>query len=84
VHVSDLHCPARVLLARHGEAEYETPLLMNHGGSLTTAGRAQARELGERLREERIAHVYTFKDRLVSKVDSYEDRDEALRVAGIA
>ena len=57
--MSDLHCPARVFLARHGEAEYETPLLMNHGGSLTTAGRAQARELGERLREERVAHVYT-------------------------
>jgi broad specificity phosphatase PhoE len=57
--VSDLQCPARVFLARHGDAEYETPLLMNHGGSLTTAGRAQARELGERLRDERVAHVYT-------------------------
>src|SRR5919112_642335 len=56
--MSDLQCPARVFLARHGEAEYETPLLMDHGGSLTTLGRAQARELGEKLRGERIAHVY--------------------------
>jgi broad specificity phosphatase PhoE len=57
--VSDLQCPARVFLARHGEAEYETPLWMDHGGSLTTLGRKQARELGQRLRGERIAHVYT-------------------------
>jgi broad specificity phosphatase PhoE len=47
-----------VFLARHGETEYETPLLMDHGGSLTPTGRAQARQLGERLRAERIAHVY--------------------------
>ena len=57
--MSDLQCPARVFLARHAEAEYETPMLMDHGGSLTTAGRAQARELGERLRGDRIAHVYS-------------------------
>jgi len=57
--VTDLQCPARVFLARHAEAEYETELLMDHGGSLTTAGRAQARELGEKLRSERIAHVYS-------------------------
>ena len=56
--MSDLQCPARVHLARHGEAEYETPLFMDHGGSLTRTGRAQARDLGERLRGERIAHVY--------------------------
>jgi broad specificity phosphatase PhoE len=48
----------RVFLARHGEAEYETPLFMDHGGSLTARGRAQARELGEAVRGERIAHVY--------------------------
>lgn len=56
--MSDLHCPARIFLARHGEAEYETELLMDHGGSLSTLGRAQAREMGEKLRGERIAHVY--------------------------
>ncbi len=57
--MSDLQCPARVFLARHGEAAYETELLMDHGGSLTARGRAQARELGEKLRAEKIAHVYS-------------------------
>ncbi len=57
--MSDLQCPARIFLARHGETEYETELLMDHGGSLTAVGRAQARELGEKLRSERIAHVYS-------------------------
>ena len=31
----------------------------------------------------RIAHVYSFRDGMVSRVESFEDRDEALRVAGI-
>jgi probable phosphoglycerate mutase len=57
--MSDLQCPFRVVLARHGEATYETELLMDHGGTLTAAGRQQARELGERLRDERIARVYS-------------------------
>jgi uncharacterized protein len=34
--------------------------------------------------EGRIAHVYTFRGEKVLKVDSYEDRNEALRVAGIS
>jgi broad specificity phosphatase PhoE len=55
--VSDLHCPARLILARHGEAAYETDTMAEAGGSLTPRGRAQARELGERLRGERIAGV---------------------------
>jgi broad specificity phosphatase PhoE len=56
--MSDLQCPARVFMARHGQTEYETELLVDHGGSLTPLGRAQARELGEKLRGEKIAHVY--------------------------
>ncbi len=56
--MSDLHCPARIFLARHGEAEYESELLRDHGGSLTRRGREQAKELGERLRGEQIRHVY--------------------------
>ena len=56
--MSDLQCPARIFLARHGEAEYESELLRDHGGSLTTRGRGQARQLGERLRGEQIRHVY--------------------------
>ena len=56
--MSDLQCPARLLLARHGQAEYESELLMDHGGTLTKQGRGQARALGERLRSENVAHVY--------------------------
>lgn len=52
-----MHCPARIIVARHGEAEYETPEMNASGGSLTTLGRAQARELGERLRPEKVAAV---------------------------
>jgi uncharacterized protein len=33
--------------------------------------------------EGKIAHVYTFRGEKVRQVDSYEDRDEALRVAGL-
>lgn len=55
--MSDLHCPARLIVARHGEAEYETDTMNASGGSLTPLGRRQARELGERLLGERVAAV---------------------------
>lgn len=57
--MSDLQCPARIFLARHAEAEYETEQLRDQGGSLTRRGRQQARALGEGLRAERIAHVWS-------------------------
>jgi len=44
-------------VARHGEAAYESEGTGLSGGSLTPRGRAQARELGERLRGERVAMV---------------------------
>ena len=56
--MSDLQCPARFLLARHGQAEYESELLMDHGGTLTKRGRDQARALGRQLHGENVAHVY--------------------------
>ena len=55
--MSDVHCPARIIVARHGEAEYETPGMNATGGSLTTLGREQAHDLGDRLRAERVAAV---------------------------
>lgn len=57
--MSDLQCAARLFVARHGEAEYESPLLGDFGGSLTAAGRRQARELAESLAGERIARIWT-------------------------
>jgi len=55
--MSDVHCPARIIVARHGDTEYEVPEMGVAGGSLTTLGRTQARELGERLRPEKVAGV---------------------------
>ncbi len=55
--MSDVHCPARIIVARHGQAEYESPEMNESGGSLTALGREQARELGERLRTEKVAAV---------------------------
>jgi probable phosphoglycerate mutase len=58
--VSDLQCPARILVARHGEAMYADPdMLSDEGGWLTDLGKEQAADLGERLRGERVAAVYT-------------------------
>ena len=56
--MSSLQCPARILVARHGEAEDETELVSDDGGSLTALGRRQALELGELLRGERVARVW--------------------------
>lgn len=58
--MSDLQCPARIVVARHGEAMYADPeLLSDEGGWLTAQGKEQAAGLGERLRGERVAAVYT-------------------------
>ncbi len=55
--MSDLQCAARIILARHGETEYEADRAGVEGGSLTTRGRAQARRLGEELSGQRVAAV---------------------------
>ncbi|KQW48345.1 hypothetical protein ASC77_06165 [Nocardioides sp. Root1257] len=57
--MTSLQCPARILVARHGEAEYETEVCSDDGGSLTMLGRGQAAELADRLKGERIARVWT-------------------------
>lgn len=57
--MGSLQCAARLFVARHGEAEYETDLCTDDGGGLTTLGRRQARELADQLQGERIARVWT-------------------------
>lgn len=57
--MSDLQCATRLIVARHGEAEYESRTWRDEGGSLTSLGRRQARELGESLADRRVAQVYT-------------------------
>jgi probable phosphoglycerate mutase len=57
--MSDLHCAARLLIARHAEAEYDSALLSDSGGSLSVAGRKQAEALADSLRDSNVAMVYT-------------------------
>ena len=57
--MTDLQCAARVFVARHGEAVYESELLSDAGGWLSPLGRRQSGDLAELLRGERIARVWT-------------------------
>lgn len=58
--MSDLQCPATLLIARHGDAAYAVDgVLSDDGGWLTDLGRAEVIELAETLRSRRIAAVYS-------------------------
>lgn len=58
--MSDLQCPATLLIARHGEAEDSGDRVpLDDGGGLTDNGRAQIRHLVEHVRPRRIAEVYS-------------------------
>jgi probable phosphoglycerate mutase len=57
--MSDLQCAARVFVARHGEALYESELLSDSGGWLSRLGREQSRDLAAGLAGERIAAVWS-------------------------
>jgi 2,3-bisphosphoglycerate-dependent phosphoglycerate mutase len=48
-----------VVVARHGEAEYERSEWDDEGGSLTDLGRRQATALADSLADRGIAHVWT-------------------------
>ena len=52
-----LQCATTLVVARHGEAEYEAPTWAEEGGSLTLRGRLQAAELAESLASRRVSHV---------------------------
>jgi probable phosphoglycerate mutase len=51
--------PATILVARHGDAAYESKHWADEGGSLTDEGRAQAARLAARLRPRGVTHVWT-------------------------
>ena len=58
--MSDLQCPATLLIARHGDAEYPVDgILSDDSGGLTDKGRAQVRHLVEQVRPRSIAEVYS-------------------------
>ena len=57
--MSDLQCPATILVARHGDADYPHPrVLSDDGGWLTDTGRAQVRDLAQSLAGRKVAAVY--------------------------
>lgn len=51
-------CPATLVVARHGDAEYLDTVFSDEGGTLTPRGRAQSAELAEEVRARRVAHVW--------------------------
>jgi probable phosphoglycerate mutase len=60
--VSDLQCPATVLVVRHGESEGNLSRRLSSsapGSALSARGRQQARELAATLRDRRVSCVYT-------------------------
>jgi len=58
--MSDLQCPATLLIARHGDAGYPVHgVLSDLGGWLTELGRGQVRELADTLRPRRVSAVYS-------------------------
>lgn len=57
--MSDLFCPATLVLARHASAEFLDDVFSDEGGSLTRAGRAQAQALAESLTDRRVAAVWS-------------------------
>lgn len=67
--MSDLHCPATLLVARHGDADYpHAKVLSDDGGWLTEKGKEQVRALAESLRSRNISSVWT--SRLQRAVES--------------
>lgn len=57
--MNELDRPARILVARHGEADYEDDLLADRGGSLSRRGREQARALAGTLAGDRVAGIWS-------------------------
>lgn len=51
-------CPATLVVARHGDAEYVDTVFSDEGGTLTGTGRAQSAALAEEVGDRRVAHVW--------------------------
>ncbi|MCA0438117.1 MAG: histidine phosphatase family protein [Austwickia sp.] len=74
-----LHCPATLLVSRHGDAAYDhPPQLGNDGGRLTDTGRDQVAALAKGLADRRIAAVYS--SAMTPAAQSAEIAAEALGV----
>lgn len=66
----NLYCPARLFIARHGDATYPQPrgTLSDAGGRLSELGREQVTALAQRLASDRIAGIRT--SRMARAVES--------------
>ncbi|MFC7489512.1 MULTISPECIES: histidine phosphatase family protein [unclassified Knoellia] len=81
--MSDLQCPATLLVSRHGDADYpHAKVLSDDGGWLTDKGKAQVRDLAESLRSRNVAAVWT--SRLQRAVESGVVAAEILGVRATA
>lgn len=56
--MSDLHCPATLIVARHAKAAFVEDWFSDEGGSLTSLGRKQAGALAVSLTSRRVAAIY--------------------------
>ncbi|WP_051276460.1 histidine phosphatase family protein [Marmoricola sp. URHB0036] len=56
--MSDLHCPATLVVARHAKAAFVETWFSDEGGSLTSEGRTQAAALADSLHGRRVAAVW--------------------------
>jgi broad specificity phosphatase PhoE len=59
VTLSDLFCPATLVLARHATAEFVEGVFSDEGGTLTHAGRSEAQALAESLVDRRVGAVWS-------------------------
>ncbi len=56
--MSDLACPATLLVTRHARATFVEDVFSDEGGSLTSEGRQQAAALGDALATRRLAAIW--------------------------
>ncbi len=57
--MGDLFCAATLVLARHGDAEYDESWFSDEGGSLTPEGRTQSLALADALAGRRVARIWS-------------------------
>lgn len=57
--VTDLFCPATLVVARHAQAAFVEDWFSDEGGSLTSEGRAQSHALADSLQGRRVASIFT-------------------------
>ena len=57
--MTDLQCPATLVVARHAKAAFVEDWFSDEGGSVTSQGRAQARALADSLAGRRVAAIWS-------------------------